>query len=199
MIEGSSSLNQWGENNFEKIVNATKQIVNYFTDPQSKIGIVLYATNAEVKANFSFPRNQVNNVLANLEYPSGTTRIGTALNATKEELFVDTGSNAHRVLIVFTDGTSTVDVSVASDILHDVNVTVITIALGEWYDIKQVQRMASDPYSKTTFLTTFDELESRRWKMHEIICEGNEMKSICVNLSCEPFLCYIFLLICQGQ
>ena len=77
MIEGSSSLNQWGDNNFEKVVNATKQTVNYFTDLQSKIGIVLYATEAEVKANFSFTRNQVNDILAELSYPSGWTRIGS--------------------------------------------------------------------------------------------------------------------------
>lgn len=77
MIEGSSSLNQWGDNNFEKVVNATKQTVNYFTDPQSKIGLVLYSTEAEVKANFSFTRNQVNDILAELSYPSGWTRIGS--------------------------------------------------------------------------------------------------------------------------
>ena len=180
MIEGSSSLNQWGDNNFEKIVNATKIMVSSFSDAQTKIGLVLYATEAEVKANFSFTRNQVNDALANLVYPSGWTRIGTGLNVTREELFVHSRPNVHRVLVVFTDGTSIDAVSVASQ-LHDMNVTVIVAALGEWYDIRQVQRMASEPLAKTTFLTTFDDLESRSWRLHEIICEGNEIYLYCVN------------------
>ena len=174
MIEGSFSLNQWGENNFEKVVNATKQIVNYFPDSQSKIGIVLYATEAEVKANFSFTRNQVNGALANLSYPSGWTRIGTGLNVTREQLFVHSRSDAHRVLVCFTDGTSNNAVSIPSNLLRSMNVTIIVIALGEWYDINQVQRMASIPHAKTTFLTTFNELEDRRWKIRDMICEGDE-------------------------
>ena len=183
MIEGSSSLNQWGDNNFAKIVNATKQIVNYFTDPQSKIGIVLYATKAEVLANFSVTRSQANDVLANLVYPSGWTRTGTALNVTRERLFVDSRSDVHRVLVCFTDGTSNDAVLVASDILHDVNVTIITIALGEWYDIKQVQRMASDPREQTTLLTGIDDIEILGWKMHEMICRGNKKCYYWMNLA----------------
>ena len=176
MIEGSSSLNQRGDNNFEKIINATQYVVNSFSDPQSKIGIVLYATLAEVKANFSFTRVQVSDVLANVSYPSGWTRIGTGLNVSREELFTSSRPNAHRALVVFTDGTSINAVSVASELLHDINVTVIVIGLGEWYDINQVQRMASNPHAETTLLTRYDELES--WRIHEMICRGNESLSV---------------------
>ena len=172
MIEGSSSLNQRGDNNFEKIINATKKIVNFFSDAQSKIGIVIYATVAEVKANFSLTRDQANDVLSNVSYPSGWTRIGTGLNVTREKLFTGSRPNAHRALVVFTDGTSINAVSVASELLHDMNVTVIVIGLGEWYDINQVQRMASNPHAETTLLTRYDELES--WRIHEMICRGNE-------------------------
>ena len=175
MIEGSSSLNQWGQNNFEKIVNATKQVINYFTDSMSKIGIVLYATEAEVKANFSFTQNQANAELGNLTYPSGWTRIGRGLNVTREQLFVDSRSNAHRVLLVFAEGTSIDAVSVASGLLRGMNVTIIVVGLGDWYDVKQVQRMASDPRAETTFLTQFDVLESVSWKFQEMICRGNKV------------------------
>ena len=180
MVEGSSSLNQWGQNNFEKIVNATKQIINYFTDPMSKVGIVLYATKAEVKANFSFTQNQANAVLSNLSYPSGWTRIGRGLNVTREQLFVGSRTNVHRVLVVFAEGTSNDAVSVASRLLRGMNVTIIVIALGDWYDVKQVQRMASDPHAETTFLTKFDELDSVGWKIQEMICRGNKVISTLV-------------------
>lgn len=173
MIEGSSSLNQWGENNFEKIVNAVQDVAKYFNDSQSNIGIVLYATEAEVKANFSFSPSQTDNVLDNLVYPSGWTRIGKGLNFTRDQLFMDSRVNAHRALVVFTDGTSIDSVFAASKLLRDKNVTIIAVALGDWYDIKQVNGIASDPDSKTTLLTGYDELGSLTWRLREMICEGS--------------------------
>ncbi|KAL9959813.1 hypothetical protein ACROYT_G033169 [Oculina patagonica] len=172
MIEGSSSLNQWGENNFEKTVNAVQNVVKYFNDSQSNIGIVLYATEAKVKANFSFTPAQTNNVLDNLVHPSGWTRIGKGLNFTRDQLFMNSRENAHRVLVVFTDGTSIDSVFAASELLRDMKVTIITVALGDWYDINQVKGIASDPDSKTTLLTGFDELGGLTWRLREMICEA---------------------------
>lgn len=179
MIEGSSSLNQWGENNFEKIVNAVQNVAKYFNDSQSNIGIVLYATEAELKANFSFSPIQTYDALENLVYPSGWTRIGKGLNFTREELFVNSRANTHRVLVVVTDGTSIESVSIPSELLREMNVTMLAVALGDWYDIKQVNAIASDPDSKTSLLTTYDELGSLTWRLHEMICEGNELQFCC--------------------
>ena len=174
MIEGSSSLNQWGENNFEKIVNAVENLTKYFNDSQSNIGIVLYATEAELKANFSFSLSQTDDVLENLIYPSGWTRIGKGLNFTREELFINNSrATAHRVLVVITDGTSIESVLVPSDLLREINVTILAVALGDWYDVKQINDIASDPDSKTSLLVTYDELGDLTWRLHEMICEGN--------------------------
>ena len=179
MIEGSSSLNQWGENNFEKIVNAVQNVAKYFNDSQSAIGIVLYATEAELKANFSFSPMETDDVLENLIYPSGWTRIGKGLNFSREELFVNSRATAHRVLVVITDGTSIEDVLVPSDLLREMNVTILAVALGDWYDRNQVNEMASDPDSRTSLRTTYDELGSLTWRLHEMICEGNEFQFCC--------------------
>ena len=178
MIEGSSSLNQWGENNFEKIVNAVGNVTKYFNDSQSNIGIVLYATEAELKANFTFSPSQANYALENLVYPSGWTRIGKGLNFTRKELFVNSLTTAHRVLVVITDGTSIESVLVPSDLLRERNVTILAVALGDWYDVKQINDIASDPDSKTTLLTTYDELGGLTWRLHEMICEGNSDNSV---------------------
>ena len=175
MIDGSASLNQWGENNYKKIINATRNIISLFSDnDQTKFGIVVYATTADVRADFSFTRSQVDAVLANMSYPSGWTRIGTGLNTTREDLFTGGRQNTHRILVVFTDGTSVDGVSVASQLLHDTNVTIIVIGLGEWYDINQVQRMASDPQAETILLTTPNKLQGVEWRIHEMICKGKK-------------------------
>ena len=176
MIDGSASLNQWGENNYQKIINATRSIISLFNDNnnQPKFGIVVYATTADVRADFSFTRSQVDAVLANMSYPSGWTRIGTGLNTTREDLFTGGRQNTHSILVVFTDGTSVDGVSVASQLLHDTNVTIIVIGLGEWYDINQVQRMASDPHAETILLTTPNKLQGVEWRIHEMICKGKK-------------------------
>ena len=173
MIEGSSSLNQWGENNFQKIVNAVENLTKYFNDSQSNIGIVLYATEAELKANFSLSSSQTDDVLENLIYPSGWTRIGKGLNFTREELFNNSRATVHRVLVVITDGTSIESVLVPSDLLREKNVTVLSVTLGDWYDVKQINDIASDPDSKTSLLTTYDDLDGLTWRLHEMVCEGN--------------------------
>ena len=179
MIEGSSSLNQWGENNFEKIVNAVQNVAKYFNDSQSNIGIVLYATEAVLKANFSFSPAQTDDVLENLNYPSGWTRTGKGLNFTREELFANSRATAHRVLVVLTDGASIEEVLVPSDLLREMNVTILAVALGDWFDINQVNEIASDPNSKTSLLTTYDELGSLTWRLHEMICEGIGLQYCC--------------------
>lgn len=178
MIEGSSSLNQWGESNFEKIINAVQNVAKYFNDSQSDIAIVLYATEAELKGNFSFTPAQTDDVLENLIYPSGWTRIGKGLNFTREELFVNSRATAHRVLVVITDGTSIDDVLVPSDLLREMNVTILAVALGDWYDINQVYEIASDPDSKTSLVSTHDELGSLTWRLHEMICEGTKLHCV---------------------
>ena len=175
MIDGSASLNQWGENNYKKIINATRNIISLFSDnDQTKFGIVVYETTADVRADFSFTRSKVDAVLANMSYPSGWRRIGTGLNTTREDLFTGGRQNTHRILVVFTDGTSVDGVSVASQLLHDTNVTIIAIGLGEWYDINQVQRMASDPQAETILLTTPNKLQGVEWRIHEMICKGKK-------------------------
>ena len=172
MIEGSSSLNQWGENNFQKVVNAVEILTKNFNDSQSNVGIVLYATEAELKANFSFSSSQTVDVLENLIYPSGWTRIGKGLNFTREELFNNSRTTAHRVLVVITDGTSIESVLVPSDLLRQMNVTILAVGLGDWYDAKQINHIASDPDSKTSLFTTYDELGSLTWRLHEMVCQG---------------------------
>ena len=172
MIEGSSSLNQWGENNFGKITNATKMAVNYFNASESRIGVVLYATDAELKVNFSFTLNQRLEALDSLSFPSGWTLIGRGLNYTREQLFSVSRENAHRVLVVYTDGTSNDAVSVAAELLRDMNVTILMVALEDWYDEGQVNTIATDPDLKTVLKVEFSDLEELSQRVQEIICEG---------------------------
>ena len=172
MIDGSSSINFWGENNFALIVNATGEVMNKFTSPRSRIGLVLFTSEAELKINLNSTHVQRYEAINRLSPLPGARMMGKALNFTRELLFEDSRINALRVLVVLAHGTSNDDVLVPAKLLHGMNVTVLVVALGDWFDIKQVEEIASDPESKFLLKAKVSELESFIWRVEEMICEG---------------------------
>lgn len=167
MVDGSS-LHQ-----IQKIINVVKFILNYLPDLNTKIGVVLYTSEAMTMGYFNFTRNQTLEALHNVSaLPTGTL-IGKSLNYTRQHLFTDGRPDVHRILVIFTDSTSNDAVAVASRLLHDMNVTILVVALGDWYDMGQVQSAASSPHSNTILLTTYVQLVNVSWMVHEMICEGD--------------------------
>lgn len=167
MIDGSSSLHQ-----IVKIINVVKFILNYLPDPNTRVGVVLYSSEASTMSYFNSSRNQTIQALHNFSSLPAGTLIGKSLNYTRQHIFTDSRPNVHRVLVIFTDSASSDAVSVASKLLHDMNVTILVVALGDWYDIGQVESAASHPHSNTILLTTYVQLVNISWQVHEMICEG---------------------------
>lgn len=167
MIDGSSIPHQ-----IAKIINVVKFILNYLPDTNTRVGVVLYTSEATTMSNFNFTRSQTLQALHNISSPPAGTLIGKSLNYTRQHFFTDSRPNVHRVLVVFTGSTSNDAVSVASTLLHDMNVTILVVALGDWYDIGQVESAASYPHSNTVLVTTYVQLVSISWMVHEMICEG---------------------------
>lgn len=169
MIDGSSSLQQ-----VKKIVNVVKFILSYLPDLNTNIGVVLYTSEATTISYFNYTRNQTLDALHNVTSLTVGKLIGKSLNYTRQHLFTNNRPNVHRVLVLFTHSTSNDAVTVASQQLHNMNVAIIVVALGDWYDIGQVESAASYPHSNTILLTTYAQVVQISWKVHEMICEGNE-------------------------
>ena len=167
MIDGSASLHQ-----VEKIVNVIKFILSYLPDIHTNIGVVLYTSEATTISYFNYTRNQTLDALHNVTSLTVGKLIGKSLNYTRQHLFANSRLNVHRVLVLFTHSTSNDAVTIASQLLHNMNVTIIVVALGDWYDIGQVESAASYPYSNTILLTTYVHVVQISWKVHEMICEG---------------------------
>ena len=169
MIDGSSSLQQ-----VAKIVSVIKFILSYLPDVNTNIGVILYRSEATTMSYFNYTRNQTLDALHNVTSLTVGKLIGKSLNYTREHLFRNSRPNVHRVLVVFTHSASNDAVSVASKLLHNMNVTIIVVALGDWYDIDQVESTASYPHSNTILLTTYVHLVQISWNVHEMICEGKK-------------------------
>ena len=171
MIDGSSSFHQ-----VQKVINIVTFILSYLPDLNTNIGVVLYTSEATTLSYFNYTRNQTLDALHNLTSLSLTVGnlIGNSLNYTRQHLFKSSRPNVHRVLVLFTHSTSNDAVSVASKLLHNMNVTIIVVALGDWYDIGQIGSAASYPHSNTILLTTYVQVVQISWKVHEMICEGKK-------------------------
>ena len=172
LIDGSFSQGQIGDNNTDQITNVINYTLNYLPNPNTRVGVVLYAASVTTASYFNFTRNQTHQALGSLPYLPPGLLIGNSLNYTRDAFFNSSRSNAHRILVVFTGGTSNDAVSVASNLLREMNVTIIVVALGHWYDDTQVNSIASYPHSSTTLLTTHVEIVRLRWRVHGMICEG---------------------------
>lgn len=169
MIDGSASFHQ-----IEKVVNVVKFILSYLPDLNTNVGVVLYTSEATTLSYFNYTRNQTLDALHNFISLTDGKLIGNSLNYTRQHFFKNSRPNVHRVLVLFTHSTSNDAVSVASKLLHNMNVTTIVVALGDWYDIGQIESAASYPHSNTILLTTYVQVVQISWKVHEMICEGKK-------------------------
>ena len=169
VIDGSSSLQQ-----VEKIVNVVKFILSYLPDLNTNVGVVLYTSEATTISYLNYTRNQTFDALDNVTFLTVGKLIGKSLNYTRQHLFTNSRPNVHRVLVLFTHSTSNDAVSLASQLLHNMNVTIIVVAMGDWYDLGQVESAASYPHSNTILLTTYVQVVQISWKVHEMICEGKK-------------------------
>lgn len=172
MIDDSTVQPQANGNISNQIVQVIKSTLSYFPSQNTRVGLVLYAANTTTLGNFNATRNETNQALDLLPHLPEGTFTGKSLNYTREHFFNHSRANAHRVLVVFTDETSNDVVSVASKLLRDMNVTIIVVALGNWYDVTQVNNMASHPRSATVLHTTHVEIMEMPWRVHEMIGEG---------------------------
>ena len=172
LIDGSSIEPQTGSNISDQIVQVIKFTLSYLPSPNTRVGLVLYAADARAEGYFNYTRNQTSQALDVLPHLPQGTLIGKSLNYTRKHFFNNSRPNVHRVLVLFTDKTSNDVVSVASKLLRDMNVTLIVVALGDWFDVTQVHNIASNPHSATILLTTYVQIVKVRWRVPEMICEG---------------------------
>lgn len=172
LIDGSLSHRQIGDDDTDQITKVINFTLDYLPNPNTRVGVVLYAASVMTASYFNFTRNLTHQALGSLQYLPPGLQLGKSLNYTGDVFFNSSRSNAHRILVVFTSGTSNDAVAVASNLLREMNVTIIVVALGGWYDVTQVNSIASHPHSSTTLLTTHVEIVRLRWRVHEMICEG---------------------------
>lgn len=109
----------------------------------------------------------------NIQYPTGGTNIGIALNLARTGLY---GRSARpgipNMLIVLTDGKSSDSITAPAQRLRDTGVTIFAVGIGNGYEIGQLRDMATDPDSQHVYKADFNNLDTVIKSIKDRACMG---------------------------
>ena len=120
-------------------------------------------------------KEQVRNALAlgaGLK-PKGGSRTGRALWLAGNTLFRDSSANSNpKTLVVITDGSSVDDISAPVRRLKSKRVRIFSVGVGKYFNINQLNFMASRPPQDHVFVGQFDKLKYLRNFLVRTVCVG---------------------------
>lgn len=120
-----------------------------------------------------YTKSEILSTIEGISYPGGNTKIGAALTKSKLELFEKSArAGVSNIAIVITDGISQDNVGAPAKQLRNSGCTVFSVGIGNKYDKKQLQDIATDPDSQHVLDADFDALDSIIDKIVEIACKG---------------------------
>lgn len=148
IVDGSSSVQAYGENNFQMMKNFTKSLIISFdvSSGATRVGFILYSTNSTVAFTLDqySSYDEVEEAVESIPYPGGGTYTGKALDEAANNLYHNTvvRKNVTKVLVVLTDGVSTDAVTQPAALLNDSGVLVYVVAIGQNVDHTQLTEIA---------------------------------------------------------
>lgn len=178
MVDGSSSIEYYGKNNFYMMKDFMKNLTRSFSVSSSgtRVGVVVYSTNSSVvfTLNQYASPERVEEAIDNIVYPGGGTYSGKALYQTANKLFDDAvvRDNVPKVLVLLTDGVSTDDVIQPATLLNNKDVIVFVVGIGENINYSQLTQIAYGQ-SKHVFKSEFSSLGFVMNNIRGAICRGS--------------------------
>lgn len=177
LVDASGNKDSKGQQNFKTSLEFVKAICSMFVINQleSHIGFVVFSTNSQVVLNFKtyFDQKSVENAIDDIKYTGGVTDIGSGLELVKSKIFDSTSRpNVPRILIVVTSGKSTGDVLRPSKALRDAGVTVFCVGVGNGYDLKELDEIATDPDGSHVFTADVSQMGLVVKTIKGRVCKG---------------------------
>ncbi|XP_048588340.1 uncharacterized protein LOC5512415 isoform X2 [Nematostella vectensis] len=165
LIDGSSSIEQFGKGNFLFCLNFVKRMAQSFEVSSSgtHVAVVLYYDSSKIVFNLNDYKtiDEVTGAVDKIKYPGGSTFTGAGLRMVKSEVFDKSGrSNVPHILIVMTDGESHDDVAEPSRVLREDNTIIYAVGEGYYFKLKQLNEMASEPKINHVFTADFGQMNT---------------------------------------
>ncbi|XP_061482392.1 vitrin [Rhineura floridana] len=178
VIDGSSSV---GTGNFRTVLQFVANISKEFeiSDTDTRIGAVQYTY--EQRLEFGFDKHSskqdVLNAIKRINYWSGGTSTGAAINYAFEQLFSKSKPNKRKIMILITDGRSYDDVRGPATAAHQNGVIAYSVGIA-WAAQDELEAIATDPDKEHSFFV--DEFDSLYRFVPKII------QNICMEFNSQP-------------
>lgn len=194
LVDASGNKDKQGQEHFKTSLEIVKAISSMFVinQLQTHVGFVVFSTNSQVVLDFKtyFDQKSVENAVDGIQYVGGSTNIGAGLRLVKNKLFdVTSRQNVPHILIVLTSGKSTEDVMTPSKALRDSGVTVFCIGIGNMYDAKELDQIATDPDAGHVLTTDVTQLGLIIKAIKGKICKGRKLAETCTAERGQTVLC----------
>lgn len=149
LVDGSGSIEYQGKGNFGRILNFIKSVVSFFqvSRGKSRIGYVLFSSRPIPIFGFKHysSKVQVLKAIDRVRYPRGGTKMGKALEFTRDYLFKGRNPRGRkRVLVVITDGISQDRIGQAANRMKATGAEVFAVGVGKRYRRRQLLQIATD-------------------------------------------------------
>ena len=178
-MDGSASVQFYGEGNFQLIKDSIKSFVGSFnvSSGATRVGAIVYSTNSTVAISLDTSERDITIEAAidKMVYPGGETFTGQALNSAARVLFSNdtVRANVSKILVVITDGVSTDDVTQPAALVNETGVTPYVIGIGQHYDRVQLLQIALG-VTGHVFPAEFNTIQEAFSSVRETICLGNK-------------------------
>ncbi|KAM6467267.1 vitrin isoform 2-T3 [Liasis olivaceus] len=171
VIDGSSSV---GTGNFRTILQFVANISKEFeiSETDTRIGAVQYTYEQRLEFGFNKhnTKQEVLSAIKRINYWSGGTSTGAAINYAFEQLFSKSKPNKRKIMILITDGRSYDDVRGPASAAHQNGVIAYSIGIA-WAAQDELEAVATDPDKEHSFFVDeFDRLYRFVPKIIQNIC-----------------------------
>ncbi|XP_034964180.1 vitrin isoform X1 [Zootoca vivipara] len=178
VIDGSSSV---GTGNFRTLLQFVANISKEFeiSDTDTRIGAVQYTYEQRLEFGFDKHRTKqdVLNAIKRINYWSGGTSTGAAINYAFDQLFSKSKPNKRKIMILITDGRSYDDVRGPAAAAHQNGVIAYSVGIA-WAAQDELEAIATDPDKEHSFFV--DEFDSLYRFVPRII------QNICTEFNSQP-------------
>ena len=190
VIDGSGSIRQAGEGNFDRMKTFIKRVIDGFRIgyDNTHVGAVIYSSSIYVKKVFGFgayyDKEGIFKAIDNIQYPYGGTYTGKALDLARTDLYTSSQDRDDKpnVCIVITDGKADDSVAVPAETLRLTRDAVIfAIGVGKNYDKNELEKMAGNP--RNVYTADFNDLENVIERIKLSACQGWFQLFTMVNIS----------------
>lgn len=179
LIDGSGSI---GPTNFNKLKTFLKGITSQLDVGADKIhvGVEQFSNYPSIEFPLNMHTNEadLSSAVDNINYMSGGTNTGSAIDYMSQQMFSQTSGarpSVPRIAVVITDGksSSSAATATAADQARQNHISLIAVGVGNGVDINELHSIADDPDSSNTFtVNSYDQLNTLTAQIIQKACSG---------------------------